>query len=130
MKRLNFVTFLRYVFAGGVAFLVHLFVLAVLVELFSINELISTSIGFLCAVPVNFQLQRTFVFGSKGKVSVEFKRYVVVTATTFFLNMFVFHVLHRVVGLYYVSAQVITTSAVLMCNFALNYLYTFSVRQQ
>ena len=118
----------RYLVAGGVALLVHLAVLTALVEYTSLSELVSTSIGFLCAVPVNFHLQRTFVFRSSGAYGAEFTKYSVVTASTFLLNAFIFSVINSIIGIQYALAQMITTAVVLIVNFAINYFFTFSPR--
>ena len=102
--------------------------LAALVEHTPLSELVSTSIGFLCAVPVNFQLQRSFVFQSNGRYATEFSRYAMVTGSTFLLNAFVFAVLNSIIGVQYVLAQVITTAMVLIVNFSINYFFTFAPR--
>lgn len=118
----------RYIVAGSIALLVHLAVLTALVEYLSWSELLSTSLGFLCAVPVNFHLQRTWVFKSSGRYFDEFTKYVLVTITTFLLNGLVFAVLHSQVGIQYVVAQLITTAIILIVNFCINYFFTFSAR--
>ena len=118
----------KYLVAGSAALLVHLAVLAALVEYTPLSELVSTSIGFLCAVPVNFHLQRTFVFQSSGAYVTEFTKYSLVTASTFLLNAFIFAILNSVLGIQYVLAQVITTAVVLVVNFTINYAFTFSPR--
>lgn len=119
---------LRYLVAGGTALLVHLAVLTVLVEYFGWSELVSTSIGFICATPVNFHLQRTWVFKSNGNYFSEFTKYSLVTVSTFLLNGLIFSLLHSLLGVQYVVAQLITTAVVLLANFTINTLFTFSAR--
>ncbi|MEM7501080.1 MAG: GtrA family protein [Pseudomonadota bacterium] len=119
---------LRYLVAGGTATLVHLAVLAVLVESFGWGELVSTSIGFLCAIPVNFHLQRTWVFKSNGPYVNEFTKYLLVTVSTFLLNGLIFALLHSQLGIQYLVAQLMTTAVVLLANFTINFFFTFSAR--
>ena len=119
---------IRYLLAGGLAFLVHLAVLAGLVEWFFVDELLATSVGFLCAVPVNFHLQRTFVFKSNGHYATEFRKYVLVTISTFLLNGLVFAILHSGVGIQYVPAQLCATVVVLAVNFTVNHFFTFALQ--
>jgi len=119
---------IRYLVAGGLALLVHLAVLTGLVEWLLVDELLATSVGFLCAVPVNFHLQRTFVFKSNGSYATEFRRYVLVTISTFLLNGVVFAILHSGVGIQYIPAQLCATVVILVANFIINYFFTFSLR--
>jgi putative flippase GtrA len=119
-------TFARYVLGGGLALLVHLAVLTLLVEVFSLDETLSSAVGFLCAVPVNFLFQYRFVFRSQARMTRAFARYAVITAVTLGLNTLIFWLLITVPELQYVVAQLFTTAVVLLVNFYANSVFTFA----
>ncbi len=119
-------TFARYVLGGGLALLVHLAVLTLLVEIFSLDETLSSAVGFLCAVPVNFLFQYRFVFRSQARVAHAFARYAAITATTLGLNTLLFWLLVTFPGVQYVVAQLLTTAVVLLVNFYANSVFTFA----
>lgn len=119
---------LRYSLAGVAALAVHLATLSALVEFSAVDETVASGIGFLCAVPVNFWLQRNFVFRSKGAYLAQFGRYGVVTATTLLLNVAVFAALVELIGIHYAAAQIISTAIILAANFVLNQNVAFAPR--
>lgn len=117
---------LRYGLAGAAALAVHLAVLSALVEFASCDEKVSSGIGFLCAVPVNFWLQRNFVFRSRGACLAQFGRYGIVTAATLVLNVAAFAALVDLLGVHYAAAQIVSTGIVLAVNFILNQNVAFA----
>ncbi|HEX2115876.1 MAG TPA: GtrA family protein [Alphaproteobacteria bacterium] len=119
---------MRYGLAGATALTAHLVVLSALVELAGWQETVSSGAGFLCAVPINFWLQRTFVFRSQGACLLQFGRYALVTATTLALNIAAFAALVEWLRLHYVTAQVISTGAALAANFVLNQHVAFATK--
>ena len=119
-------TFSRYLVAGGLAFLTHLAVLTLMVEAFAINETLSSAVGFLCAVPVNFLFQYRFVFRSSVRMSQAFARYSAITLATLCLNTLMFWALVTLLLVHYLPAQVFTTATVLFVNFFANRAFTFA----
>jgi len=117
--------FIRYGIAGSVALAVHLAILAVLVDALAWDETIASAIGFTCAVPVNYYLQRRFVFNSATAIGRSFAIYCVVTLSMLGINTGVFWVLVTQLGLYYLAAQTVTTCAVVMLNYIANRTVTF-----
>ena len=122
----TFFRFVRYTLAGGAAVVTHLAVLSLLVQLTPINKTLASTIGFACAIPVNYLLQHRFVFRSSGAHGVRFVRYILVTLSTMTLNTLSFWVLAEVLNMHYVIAQLITTGLVFAMNFVLNCSYTFT----
>ncbi len=118
----------RYGIAGSIAVLVHLLVLAVLVEVWAVNETLASAIGFICATPVNYILQKKYVFNSSAKLITSFSIYCIITISTLMLNTILFWTLSTVTNWHYVSVQVITITIIFILNYYLNRNITFSNR--
>lgn len=116
----------RYLISGGIAFAVQLIVLIFLVELFSVNEVLATAIGFLCATPVNYTIQKVFVFKSQASVGKSFVVYCLVTLATMAMNVQLFYLLLEYIGLHYIISQVFTTCLIVVLNYFVNRHLTFS----
>lgn len=116
----------RYVASGGIAASVLLGVLVALREMVGLNATLSSAIGFLAAVLVNYSLQYKWVFDSGGSHLVRGSRYVFVTTLTLVVNVLLFWILHENLAVWYPAAQVIAISVVFLINFYLNRRFTFS----
>ena len=119
------IVLVKYVVGGAVATIVHIFSLLFLVEIFSINPSIATSIGFCIAVVVNYNFQYYWTFASRRPHSLIFFRYLVVTFSMLVLNLVIFWTLTRLSQVPYIYAQLIATGIVMICNFSINRHYTF-----
>ena len=119
--------FARYFVVGSLAAGIHLFVLSVLIELAAVNPSVASSVGFVLACLFNYILQHYWVFDAIGSIKVFFPRYVLITSITFCLNLVLFYVFHEVMGLWYVTSQVLAIGLVFVVNFFLNRVYTFDV---
>ncbi len=120
--------FFRYGLAAATALFVHLSVLVILVSQLGVQETTATALGFICAVPVNFHLQRRYVFGSTADLSRSFAMYCGITLATLILNTAIFWVIYNWSGVHYTVAQIATTLAIALINFFANRTFTFSKR--
>jgi putative flippase GtrA len=118
--------FVRYVVGGGVATLIHLTVLTVLVEKFRLRPTVGTSLGFCVGSVFNYAFQYYLTFRAKGLHAGIFVRYAIVTVIMLGLNAALFDWLTKILGLPYLYAQMLATSVIMLFNFAINKLYTFS----
>lgn len=116
----------RYGFAGGTSVLTHLAVLTALVELASFDKTLASTIGFLCAIPVNYLLQHRFVFFRSGRHGRFFVRYVTVTLAGLCLNAALFLLGIKVFGFHYVATQIAVIGVIFVLNFFVNRSFTFS----
>lgn len=116
----------RYLIAGGTAFLVLMLVLIFLVEIFEVNEVLATAIALICATPVNYLLQKKFVFRSQAPVGNSFIIYCVVTVATMMLNVQLFYLLIKYTDIHYTVAQLMTTAFIVVVNYFVNRHLTFS----
>lgn len=118
--------FFRYVVSGAAATAVHFWLLIVLVEIVHADETWATALGFCLACAVNYLLQYYWTFASTGAHRIVAFRYVTVTLAMLAINTLLFWVLHEKLGIAYLLAQALATSAVLIGNFTINRLYTFT----
>lgn len=117
--------FVRYFVSGGSALFLHVATLVLLVEVFGSWPTVASGIGFVVATVWNYTLQRYWVFEADGSHRVLFSRYVAVTFVTFGLNIALFWLLYRIVGLWYPASQVVATGVIFLVNFVVNRSYTF-----
>jgi putative flippase GtrA len=117
--------FTRYVVGGGLATLLHLAVLATLVETHMVTPVVATSVGFCIGTAFNYTFQYYFTFRATGSHAGTFARYIAVTAVMFAVNVVLFRALTERLGLRYLFAQILATSVIMLCNFAANRVYTF-----
>lgn len=116
----------RYVLSGGAAAAVHFFILILFVEGAELNATFASAAGFCVACAVNYILQYYWTFSATGMHRVIVLRYAAVTLAMLILNTALFWVLHQKLSVAYLFAQVIATAAVVICNFTVNRLYTFT----
>ena len=115
----------RYLVAGGTAAVVHLAVLAALVELLSIPASVATAAGFCAGCIVNYTLQYYWTFSSAMPHHVMFARYMFVTLVILAINTILFWLFYSYAGIPYLLAQAISTILVVGLNFQANRRYTF-----
>tara|TARA_R110002096_G_scaffold265439_7_gene458952 strand:+ start:433 stop:858 length:426 start_codon:yes stop_codon:yes gene_type:complete len=116
----------RYGMAGGSAFLVWIGVLIVLVEWFGVNEIVASAAGFIAATPINYALQKRYVFKSAENIGSRFFVYCVVTVIALGLNTLLFWMMINFTNIHYTLAQIITTGVIVLVNYYVNRTYTFS----
>ncbi len=115
----------RYLVAGGTATLVHLCLLAALVELLGTPATLASAIGFCIACGVNYTIQYYWTFAAVGSHGILFARYALVTIVMLGVNTVFFWLLHSRAGAPYLLAQALATAMVVGLNFETNRRYTF-----
>ena len=119
-------SFARYIVSGSLATLLHLGVLIVLVEIWSIHATVATTLGFVLGSILNYLLQYYWAFGTSGSHSDRIARYGVVTTITMAINSGIFWVLNEKVGIPYLLAQIAVTGVVVVLNYEANRRFTFA----
>lgn len=118
--------FIRYTLAGSVAAGVHLTVLIVLVRWLDLNATFSSAIGFCAACVVNYTLQYYWTFMATERHGIAALRYACVTLFTLGVNTGLFWLLHEVMRMHYLMAQIAAIGVVVFVNYTLNKRYTFA----
>ena len=116
----------KYSTVGAVGSVAHYALLIVLVQTFSANVLLATSIGALAGALVNYFMNYTWTFASTKRHSEAITKFFVIAAVGFVLNGLLMMVLAGHLRLHYLLAQVMTTGVVLLWGFLANHCWTFS----
>lgn len=107
----------RYLFVGGVSFVVDLGVLAVLHSLVRLPLSAATTLAFATGLVINFGLNRTFAFRSQSRVRPAFIRYLMLVGVNYIMTLGI------VVGLTSVLFPYpVAKTAATMINACFNYL--------
>lgn len=112
--------FFRYSFVGGVSLLMHVSVLIFCIEFLHINDTISSSIGFIFAIFVNYPFQYYYTFKSEVSHKTAFINYIYITILGFFINGAIFHILFYLTTYNYILIQIFVTFVIFLLNFIVN----------
>lgn len=116
----------KYLISGGLAAAVHYAILIGLVNIYAVNPFIATFIGLTIATFINYPLQYYWTFKNFVPHYIAFPKYIMVTSIAYSVNLFCFWVLHELIGIHYIIAQMIATGIALAINFVVNSRFTFS----
>ncbi|MGP9831169.1 GtrA family protein [Marinobacter sp. NSM] len=115
-----------YGLAGIVGTLFHYLTLYVFVEFAGVGVLSATGVGFVVGAVINHELNRRYVFrGAGGRYAETAVRFFGIAVLGFCLNMLAMYVLHSLMHVYYLLAQLIATAGVFLVTFVLNKSWTF-----
>lgn len=119
--------FVRYVIAGGVAFVIDAASLYLLVELAGVDYLISAGIGFLIGLITNYSISRLWVFDRRiiKNIALEFAIFTAVGLVGWAMNEFLIWFVHEKIHLHYMIGKVISAGIVLVWNFGARKLLLF-----
>lgn len=114
-----FVQLFRYVFVGGLAFLVDSGSMLLMVRL-GMNEYVAVAIAFLLGLIANYILSKVFVFqeqSAKTNAVGEFVAYAVIGVIGLGLTELLMALMLEVIGLPILLAKIIAAAIVLLWNF-------------
>jgi putative flippase GtrA len=126
MKVLCPKTFAKYFVSGSVAVIIHFSILTVLVEIYSANPTLSTSLGFCVGTIFNYLLQYHWTYSASGDHRKVFLIYISVTLSMLCMNALLFWIQVELIGVHYLLAQIMATGVVMLLNYVINTKFTFS----
>lgn len=120
-------TFLKYLFSGGIAGLVHLLLLFLFTEILETHYLISTSVALFIVFWISFLLQKywTFADRSSDRVGLQVVRYFLMHSVNFIANGVLMYLLVSMLGIWYMFSQVAVSLSIATVTFILNKKYIF-----
>lgn len=124
MKLLN--QFSRFLAVGGLATLIHYGVLVALVQLFGIDPVMSSAVGFIVSALANYGLNYRFTFRASGHHRHAMARFAAVAGSGLTLNTALMWLLSELMSLHYIISQILATGLVLIWNFMLHRHWTFA----
>ena len=113
------IQFFRYIFVGGIAFLVQFGSLYLFTSIFDIYYLISTAIAFILGLIANYALSISWVFNKHTLDNIwsEFTIFAVIGVVGLALTEVCMWFFTDYVGLYYLISQIISAALILFWNF-------------
>ncbi len=120
--------FLRFAFVGTFATALHYAILLILVEGFTLAEVLASSIGFAVSSGFNYALNYRYTFQSTQQHPAAYSKFILVALAGLALNGTVLTMVMHYLELHYLWAQLAATGVVLMWNFTGNYLWSFRER--
>lgn len=95
-------------------------------DVFSLNQYLANSTGFLCAVVSNYILNRIWTFSSRDPaVAAQFSKFLVASLVGLGINNGIIYVLNERCSINFYGAKLIATGVVTLWNFWANYTFTF-----
>ncbi|SDW64146.1 GtrA family protein [Thiocapsa roseopersicina] len=110
---------------GAVGTLVHYATLIILVEIWTVDPVAATTLGFGLGALVNYLLNHRYTFNSTKAHHDAGPKFALVAVTTGLLNTLMVHAGVDILGFNYLLVQVVATATVFLLNFVLNSLWTF-----
>lgn len=114
-----FIQLFRYVFVGGLAFIVDYFFLYFFSDICGIYYLISAILSFIISVLVNYILSTKWVFNQDNidnKV-LEFNLFILISTIGLIFTEILLYFFTDILGIYYLVSKVISAVIVLFWNF-------------
>jgi putative flippase GtrA len=118
-------SFIKFLGVGGAATLIQYGILIAMVELFQSSALVGSTVGYLISGIFNYTLNYYFTFTSTARHGVAATRFVIVAAVGLGLNSGLVFLLTDVLAVFYITAQVVATAAVVMWNFIAHKHWTY-----
>jgi len=109
----------RYLWVGGISFIIDYTSLFIFTEYLHINYLISAAIAFILGLTTNYQLSTIWVFNNSrlnNKLS-EFTIFSIIGIIGLGLNEIIIYVCSEFLNLYYMISKLISTAVVFFWNF-------------
>ena len=119
------IQFGTYLLVGVCAAIGHYGTLIVLTEVFGVDPVHASIIGFLIAGTISYVLNYRFTFQSTKRHSEALPIFGFVVAVAFVINWLSMIFFNRVLEFHYLLSQLITTGLMLIWQFTANKLWTF-----
>lgn len=118
--------FLTFTGVGAVGTAGHYLTLILLVELLSLDPVVSTTMGFVVGALINYILNYKYTFVSNKSHRETLIKFFIVAIIGAVINSTIMFIGTKLLAINYLLAQVIATGIVLLQNFILNKIWTFA----
>lgn len=120
--------FLKYMMVGGSTFLFDLLLIYLMTEFFGVPYWVSTAVGFLIAVSINYFIARRFVFkGTQRKIHHGYLYFIALAGGGAFLVTAAVAGLVAAFALHYLVARVLVACVMGTANYLFNLHFNFKV---
>lgn len=113
------IQFFRYIFVGGIAFIVDFGSLFIFTDIFGVYYLISAAIAFILGLITNYLLSINWVFNRRtlDNRTFEFGLFTIIGIVGLALNEFIIWFLTAEIGFYYLMSKILAAIIILFWNF-------------
>lgn len=118
--------FLGFAGIGAIGTAGHYLALIGLVQLLGMSPVSASAVGFMIGALINYLLNYKFLFRSRKRHSESMSKFFAVALAGLVLNALVVSYGINAMYLHYVVAQFFATAIVLVWNFSINRIWTFS----
>jgi putative flippase GtrA len=118
--------FMGYLISGVTATTVHYVLLIYLVEIYSSNIIIASSVGFLAGAITGFTLNKQFVFCDNAAGKTAGFKYLIMAIISAGINMLLLWIFTKFMHLHYLFSQIIATTSIVLCNFTCCKIWIFN----
>jgi putative flippase GtrA len=118
--------FLRFVMVGATATLTTYLILIFLVEIWRMNVIGASVLGYLAGIAVNYKLNYGFTFRSERQHRIVIPRFIFVALVGLLLNTGLMFVGVSWFGIHYILSQLAAVAVVLIWSFSINRLWVFT----
>jgi len=106
---------------GAIVTLIDVSLIFVLVEYAKFPVITTAVISYLPAILTSFALNSRFTFKTKQiNSATALPKFIAISLSGYVLNIFILYVLHRLVGIYYITAKIAATGIVFLGRFFAN----------
>lgn len=125
-KKVSF-EFAKFALVGVINTLIHLAILHILTEYFSVYYILSSLIGFVVAVTNSFILNTYWTFKKdiKSQTGFRYGKFFLVSVFAAITNLILLYIITEFFGIWYILSQVIATGISLVINFIGNKFWTY-----
>lgn len=116
----------RFLVVGGIATALQYAILLAMTVGAGVQPLVASSVGFMASAAANYTLNRRFTFRSDVNYFAGLERFSIIVAVGLALNAMVMAAGTALAGMNYIASQIVATAVVLLWNFHVNRLWTFS----
>jgi putative flippase GtrA len=116
----------RFLVVGGIATALQYAILFALTGAAGVQPLLASSVGFVASAAANYTLNRRFTFRSDVNYFAGLERFSIIAGVGLALNATVMAAGTALAGINYIASQLVATAVVLLWNFHVNRLWTFS----
>ena len=121
----TFIQFFRYLFVGGFSAFIDIGSLFIMTSVLHINYLISAALAFIFGTITNYIISTMWIFKSKGNRKKELFLFIAIGITGLLWNELIIWSLVSKIGLFYLTAKLISTALVLFWNFGMRKKFVF-----
>lgn len=118
---------IKYGLVGGLGAGIHFAVLIMLVEMWHMNPIVASIVGFIVVLIISYLLNRWWTFETRQSGYVkQFVKYVIVSCAGMVINTLIMYVTVEWISISYIIGQLISTVVVPIHNYIWNRRWTFT----